>query len=118
MEEPKVEEPKEEEPKEEPVEEKPVVEEPTVEEPIREAPVKSGGDTIGNIVSAAYSMVGKPYVWAGSSPNTGFDCSGLTSYLYNEYAGVQLDRITTGQANNGYSVSKENITPGDIILFQ
>lgn len=103
---------------EEPVED--VVEEDVQEEEVyeEEAPIYQGGDTISNITSAAYSLVGSPYVWAGSSPSTGFDCSGLTSYLYREYAGVELARITTGQANNGYGVSKENIQPGDIILFQ
>lgn len=126
VEEPKVEEPVVEEPKveepvvEEPKTEEPVVEEPKVEEPVEE-PVRDNqvsGDSISNIVNAAKSLVGSSYVWAGSSPDVGFDCSGLTSYLYREYAGVELSRITTGQAGNGYAVSKENIQPGDIILFQ
>lgn len=117
VEEPKVEEPVVEEPKvEEPKVEEPVVEEPKIEEPVSDTQVS--GDTITNIVNAARSLVGSSYVWAGSSPSVGFDCSGLTSYLYREYAGVELSRITTGQAGNGYGVSKENIQPGDIILFQ
>ncbi len=122
VEEPKVEEPVVEEPVvEEPKVEEPVVEDPKVEEPVVEEPVRDNevsGDTITNIVNAARSLVGSSYVWAGSSPDVGFDCSGLTSYLYRQYAGVELSRITTGQAGNGYSVSKENIQPGDIILFQ
>ncbi|MDO5690433.1 MAG: NlpC/P60 family protein [Tissierellia bacterium] len=130
VEEPVVEEPVIEEPvAPEPVIEEPVTPEPVVEEPVYEAPVyeepvvetpiyNGGGDTVSNIVGAAYSLVGSPYVWAGSSPSTGFDCSGLTSYLYSEYAGVELSRITTGQAGNGYGVSKDSILPGDIILFQ
>ncbi|WP_425539908.1 C40 family peptidase [Microaceticoccus formicicus] len=117
VEEPVVEEPVAEEPKvEDPVAEDPKVEEPVTEEPVRDNEVS--GDAITNIVNAARSLVGSSYVWAGSSPDVGFDCSGLTSYLYREYAGVELSRITTGQAGNGYAVSKENIQPGDIILFQ
>lgn len=117
VEDPVVEEPVVEEPKvEDPVVEDPKVEEPVVEEPVRDNEVS--GDTITNIVNAARSLVGSSYVWAGSSPDVGFDCSGLTSYLYRQYAGVELSRITTGQAGNGYAVSKDNIQPGDIILFQ
>lgn len=122
VEEPKVEDPVVEEPVvEEPKVEDPVVEDPKVEEPVVEEPVRDNevsGDTITNIVNAARSLVGSSYVWAGSSPDVGFDCSGLTSYLYRQYAGVELSRITTGQAGNGYAVSKDNIQPGDIILFQ
>lgn len=73
---------------------------------------------IGSIVDAAYSLIGTDYVFGGSSPEGGFDCSGFTMYLYQTYAGVTLDRITTGQALNGFEVSSENMQAGDIICFQ
>lgn len=101
---------------EEPVVEEPVVEEPVVEEPEVEAPVVSG--SIDSLLQAARNLVGSPYVFAAADPSVGFDCSGFTSYLYREYAGVHLGRITTDQQYNGYGVSKENIQPGDLILFQ
>lgn len=101
---------------EEPVQEEVYEEEVYEEEVYEEAPVS--GNAIDDIVSAAYSFVGGSYVFGGSSPSTGFDCSGLTSYLYRTYAGVELSRVTTGQAGNGYEVGVANIQPGDLILFQ
>ncbi|MDO5718518.1 MAG: NlpC/P60 family protein [Tissierellia bacterium] len=128
-EEPVIEENLTEEPEAEIIEEEKIVEE-IIETPVEEAPIEEAivedfntevvatGDAIGDIVNAAYSLLGTNYVFSGSSPDQGFDCSGFTSYLYREYAGVELARVTTGQAGNGYSVSKDNIQPGDIILFQ
>ncbi len=111
------EEPVQEEVYEEEVYEEEVYEEEVYEEEVyEEAPVS--GNAIDDIVSAAYSFVGGSYVFGGSSPSTGFDCSGLTSYLYRTYAGVELSRVTTGQAGNGYEVGVANIQPGDLILFQ
>ncbi|MEJ1300673.1 NlpC/P60 family protein [Latilactobacillus sakei] len=44
----------------------------------------------------ALSQIGTPYVWGGSTPGVGLDCSGLVQYAYSR-AGVSLGRITTAQ---------------------
>ena len=68
------------------------------------------------IVSYAKKYVGYDYVSGGSSPKTGFDCSGLTYYVYNSF-GYSMERTATAQSRMGKSVSRENLTAGDLIFF-
>lgn len=63
------------------------------------------------IVSAAYSQLGVPYVWGGTRPGKGLDCSGLTQYCY-RCAGISIPRTSSAQLANGTIVS--NPSPGDI----
>lgn len=67
------------------------------------------------VVDIAMKYIGTPYVYGGSSPS-GFDCSGFTSYVYRQM-GVSLNRTAAGQASNGYAVSKSELLPGDLVLF-
>ena len=67
------------------------------------------------IVEYAKTFIGVPYVYGGSSPS-GFDCSGFTSYIYKQF-GVNLYRVANDQAKNGYVVERDELIPGDIILF-
>ncbi|EPZ61295.1 nlpC/P60 family protein [[Clostridium] sordellii ATCC 9714] len=64
----------------------------------------------------AYSKLGSPYVWGAEGPNT-FDCSGLTSYVFRNAAGVSLPRTSGSQYGVGTSVSKANLQPGDLVFF-
>lgn len=80
---------------------------------VQQAPqVSASGQAVANIAS---SMLGRPYVWGGTSPN-GFDCSGLVQYAYKQ-VGVNLARTSYAQAGNGYSVSLNSLQAGDILLF-
>ena len=82
----------------------------------------NGGSSSGNsgtnnqnaaaaIVNAAYSQLGVPYVWGGSRPGKGLDCSGLTQYCH-RVAGISIPRYSGDQSAQGRSVS--NPQPGDI----
>ena len=66
-------------------------------------------------VAAAYSALGKPYVWGATGPGE-FDCSGLTQHAW-ESAGVQLPRTSQEQANAGSSVPVTDIKPGDLVVY-
>ncbi|MET8676483.1 NlpC/P60 family protein [Streptomyces sp. NPDC004647] len=66
-------------------------------------------------LSAAKTKIGSPYVWGATGPSS-FDCSGLTSWAYSQ-AGVQLDRTSQAQANNGTRISQGELKPGDLVLF-
>lgn len=95
-----------------------VLEEDLIEEPEEnvEGPIVEGTGIEG-LINESYSLVGTPYVWAGSSYD-GFDCSGLTSFLYQKYFGLWIGRQTTEQVYAGYPVDEEGIQPGDLLCFQ
>ena len=70
----------------------------------------------GSVVSYASNFIGTPYAWGGSSPSTGFDCSGFTRYVFSHF-GISLGRSTYNQINDGVQVSKEDLQPGDLLFF-
>lgn len=68
-----------------------------------------------NLISYARRFLGVPYVWGGTSPS-GFDCSGFTSYVYRNAAGVDIGRTTYAQINAGREVSRSELQPGDLVF--
>ena len=68
------------------------------------------------IANVARQYVGYPYSWGGSSPSTGFDCSGLVQYVYNK-CGIELPRISQQQSTRGYAVSMSSLQPGDLLFW-
>ncbi|GEM_PF-797510 len=85
----------------------------------RKQPVsrQNSGSDVDRILKLAYSLKGIHYRSGGSTPK-GFDCSGFTSYVFKNAAGVSLPRTASGQAGKGTAVSKSNLRPGDIVYFQ
>ena len=70
----------------------------------------------GNVIAYASNFLGTPYLWGGTSPSTGFDCSGFTQYVYAHF-GITIGRTTYDQINNGYEVSKDQLQAGDLVFF-
>lgn len=68
------------------------------------------------VVSLAKQQLGKPYVWGAEGPSS-FDCSGLTTYVYKNAAGISLPRTSSSQSGYGTTVSKSNLKAGDLIFF-
>ena len=75
---------------------------------------RSGAVSADAIVSAAYSQLGVPYVWGGTTPGVGLDCSGLTQYCYRQ-AGISIPRNTESQYAQGKKLSLSEVQPGDIL---
>lgn len=73
----------------------------------------SAGD---RVVAMAKRYLGTPYVYGGSSPS-GFDCSGFTSYVYRQL-GYSINRTAHAQLSNGVAVSRNELRPGDLIMFK
>ncbi|MHB8189185.1 MAG: NlpC/P60 family protein [Ferrimicrobium sp.] len=69
------------------------------------------------VVSSALGQLGVPYVWGGSSPSTGFDCSGLVQYAFGQ-SGVTLPRTAAEQEQTGQQVSSlAAAQPGDLVFY-
>lgn len=75
--------------------------------------LSTGGD---QIISFAKQYLGYRYVYGGTSPSTGFDCSGFIYYVFNS-CGYSISRSLGAQANTGVAVSKAELQPGDIVFF-
>ncbi|MDR3320680.1 MAG: C40 family peptidase [Desulfovibrio sp.] len=69
------------------------------------------------VVNTAYSQIGKKYLSGGTSPATGFDCSGLVWWAYKRN-GLQVPRKAVEQAYAGAAISPHNARPGDIVVFR
>jgi peptidoglycan DL-endopeptidase CwlO len=70
----------------------------------------------GHVVGIALQYLGIPYVWGGSSPSTGFDCSGFTSYVFAQI-GVSLPHHAASQFSYGTPVSWDQLAAGDLVFF-
>lgn len=85
----------------------------TTEAATTNVPASGNGSAI---VATAKQYLGYKYVYGGSSPSTGFDCSGFTSYVFKQH-GITLSRTSAGQYGNGVAVSRANLQPGDLVMF-
>jgi NlpC/P60 family len=68
-------------------------------------------------LAAARSELGTPYLWGGSSPSTGFDCSGLVQWAYAQ-AGIRIPRVTYDQIEVGQRIDRSHLLPGDLVFFR
>lgn len=74
--------------------------------------------TVSRVLGTADQYVGVKYTWGGNTPESGFDCSGFTKYVFAKQ-GIQLPRTSREQARAGQGVAKGlgALLPGDIMLF-
>jgi cell wall-associated NlpC family hydrolase len=70
----------------------------------------------GGVVGIAMQYLGIPYQWGGSSPSTGFDCSGFVMFVYAQ-VGVSLPHNAAMQYGYGSPVSRSELAPGDLVFF-
>jgi cell wall-associated NlpC family hydrolase len=81
------------------------------------ASTPSAGDYRMAAALEARFAVGTPYRYGGSSPRTGFDCSGLVAHVYERAWGVALPRSTQGQRHAGHAVKRAELKPGDLVFY-
>lgn len=84
--------------------------------PVDPAQAQASASKGQEIADYALQFLGYRYVHGGTSPK-GFDCSGLTTYVYKQF-GYSLNRTCSGQLDNGTPVSIGELQPGDIVIFR
>jgi hypothetical protein len=91
-----------------------------LEPPAADADTTDGdGDLVvgQTLADLAARQIGRRYRFGGSSPATGFDCSGLVQYVLREN-GIAIGRDTNAQWRAGLEVSRDDLQPGDLVFFQ
>jgi cell wall-associated NlpC family hydrolase len=68
------------------------------------------------IIGLAQTQVGARYTWAGTSPATGFDCSGFVYWVFNSL-GVNMPRTMDDQLASGRRIPVDQLRPGDVVYF-
>ena len=72
---------------------------------------------IKTVLQRAFALLGTPYRWGGSSPDGGFDCSGLVGYVFRSI-GVDLPRVSRAMANEGVAITDRTaLAEGDLVFF-
>jgi cell wall-associated NlpC family hydrolase len=79
--------------------------------------VMAPNETAAKAVRAALGQLGVPYVWGGTAPGQGLDCSGLTQYAYGE-GGLDIPRTSREQDIGAEVPSADQLLPGDLICWE
>lgn len=84
------------------------------------APTPRNADVsrIQSVLRRALALLGTPYRWGGTSPENGFDCSGLVDYVFHAALGIDLPRVSREQAKAGTAVTdRSHLSAGDLVFF-
>jgi cell wall-associated NlpC family hydrolase len=80
-------------------------------------PAPTASERVKTVLQRAFSLLGTPYRWGGSSPENGFDCSGLVGYVFRTI-GIDLPRVSRAMAHEGAPVTdRAALTEGDLVFF-
>lgn len=79
------------------------------------APQASG--RVQAVLQKALALLGTPYRWGGTSPDGGFDCSGMVGYVFRSALGIELPRVSRDMARSGEKVDRKSLVPGDLVFF-
>ncbi|MFL9584768.1 C40 family peptidase [Stenotrophomonas sp. AB1(2024)] len=73
-----------------------------------------------SLLRRAMTLLGTPYRWGGTSPDSGFDCSGLVGYVFKTALGIELPRVSREMAHDGEAelINDRNaLAAGDLVFF-
>lgn len=81
------------------------------------APAAQTEGRVQTLLKRGLALLGTPYRWGGSSPEAGFDCSGLVGYVFRTALGIDLPRVSREMAQDGEKVDRGALVPGDLVFF-
>jgi cell wall-associated NlpC family hydrolase len=73
--------------------------------------------TAQDAIDQAMDLLGIRYRRGGSSPESGFDCSGFVSHVFREGLGLMLPRSSKEMSRSGQEVDRDELRPGDLVFF-
>lgn len=86
--------------------------------PIVEEAAPMSESRIQRMINRGLALLGTPYRWGGTTPEHGFDCSGLVGYVYRSTLGIELPRISRDMANVGELIrDRSDLRQGDLVFF-
>ena len=83
---------------------------------VSRAKIDPGYSLRDSLTATAHRFIGRPYCWGGTTPEEGFDCSGLVMAVY-RLNGINLPRSSKAQFKTGRPVKKSELKHGDILFF-
>lgn len=78
------------------------------------------GGKVNVVLQRALALMGTPYRWGGTSPDSGFDCSGLVGYVFRTALGIELPRVSRDMASKADAElvgAREELRQGDLVFF-
>lgn len=72
---------------------------------------------ISETISYALNLIGVHYKYGGTSPKSGFDCSGFVRHVFQQAAGLSLPHNALAISRQGKSISPDELRPGDLVFF-
>ncbi|UQZ89153.1 hypothetical protein C4J81_08050 [Deltaproteobacteria bacterium Smac51] len=85
--------------------------------PSASASIQVKANVTGSLLMAAYEQTGRHYKSGGQNPGTGFDSPGFTRWVYGQ-KGISLSKDAQRQASGGRQVAKEDLRPGDLLVYR
>ncbi|WP_211369668.1 C40 family peptidase [Pseudoxanthomonas yeongjuensis] len=88
---------------------------------IMQAGTQAGsGGKVQAVLQRALTLLGTPYRWGGTSPDSGFDCSGLVGYVFHTALGIDLPRVSRDMASKTDAElirNRNELKQGDLVFF-
>jgi cell wall-associated NlpC family hydrolase len=81
---------------------------------------QQSGGKIQTVLQRALTLLGTPYRWGGTSPDSGFDCSGLVGYVFRTALGIELPRVSRDMATKSDAElikDRNDLQQGDLVFF-
>ncbi len=81
---------------------------------------QDAGGKIQTVLRRALALMGTPYRWGGTSPDSGFDCSGLVGYVFRTALGIELPRVSREMATKADAElikDRDELQQGDLVFF-
>ncbi len=78
---------------------------------------RDDGSLRSDIVVRALTLIDTPYRYGGSTPASGFDCSGLVRFVFQSVGAPQLPRRSEDIGKLGEPITRSQLEPGDLVFF-